>query len=298
MTAEDLFGPVVQLGWETEVDPLETLDMSRVIIGIVTGAFVAGLAVFLWSESQESQPRDSELSRSVPTAVQIEPAAGPTDLADPTDGQNLADTNVVNVVDESVGQYLRPRDYTMDSVRDLTLEQLLAERDAATSLQGGMLFEWERRRRERVEKWASVPPPSNPIFLPPELYWVADEALDSFESMQREPDDPNWSSVTETQFATFFASNPDLLATYGTPAVDCRTSGCTIAVVAYGVPEFSASGNGETLQVDEEFKSAISGLLDQEWIEQLNTSIGVPPSQIRSENGATTFFLSWPRSDD
>jgi hypothetical protein len=98
------------------------------------------------------------------------------------------------------------------------------------------------------------------------------------ELIQREPVDPVWSAATELQIQTYLAERPEITSKYGFPTVNCRTTRCEVAFVAYGIddedrvasqqgltPEFNVQVNRQNgvatilwhFQLDENQRSAL-----------------------------------------
>jgi hypothetical protein len=102
----------------------------------------------------------------------------------------------------------------------------------------------------------------------------------------------------ETNFQEFFESRPKVADTYGTPTITCRTSGCEITILAYGIDaaaladEHGIPDSTPAEAVLYDFGVATRGWRDQPWARDFLT---VYPPSIRVENGATTIYWSLRR---
>ena len=180
-----------------------------------------------------------------------------------------------------------------DLLRNLTLDEVEELRSRGREGRRVMtLAEAEIDRRRNVEELANTEPPTFPITLPPEFNaWLAENPSSMHEDLQREPIDPAWSPQAEGELYDYFADHPDVLATYGSPTINCRTTGCEIAFVAYGIDNserarapnaFTADGYTST-----DFARANTSFFERPWAaEQIELS---SPS-VNTRDGATTIL--------
>jgi len=91
--------------------------------------------------------------------------------------------------------------------------------------------------------------------------------------------DSSWARTTENQFASFYASQPELTGQYGIPVVHCRSTLCEIQIVARGAtPENWLRLNG--------------ALFDQPWADQFGDGpIGY--GFATSQQGETLVITQW-----
>ena len=96
--------------------------------------------------------------------------------------------------------------------------------------------------------------------------------------------DSGWASTTENQFASFYASQPELIVEYGNPVVHCRSTMCEIQVVAYG----ATPGNWLRLN---------RALFDQPWAYQFGEG-PVGHGYAVSMQGEALVITQWVRRDE
>lgn len=153
----------------------------------------------------------------------------------------------------------------------------------------------ELARRESVANWADARPPDTPIELLPEFSYLSEFPDGQHELLQREPVDSSWSPQMEARLQGFFASRPEITATFGFPTINCRTSACEIAFVAYGVDDTRRDGGfDEPLAAGEFRRQAVMELDEQPWADRLS----VQSTSYRFQAGAATFLWYLRRVQD
>jgi hypothetical protein len=247
--------------------------MAKLLLGIAVGiASTTTAFVFFASESDEiatevrtEVPLASSPVRDGDEVIQTGEEISPRDEA-------LAEIEALREALERVeslkaqAQEAIP-DLTEEQLRNLTTDELdaMIAASAGGPKYGRMLG--ESVRRARVEMWSNAPPPTEPITLPPEFGWLETNYDGYHELLQREPVDPNWSYTTEAQIATFLGEHPEITQKYGQPQVTCRTSGCQLAFVAYGVDETFAQITGVGLGPPR----MLSAVTDYPWADQFRS---------------------------
>lgn len=287
----------------------------KLLLAFAAGAAIASLCFVLVDRSAVSTSSEyfeatTPISSSVTDPVRdISPARRTSTSADQS---SEADTDGVGFPDELTHFAMSTNRFGMielstelrDLMRGWSDEELVAMAERAQSVTRSQevlnaqrvleLLSSELQRRRELAEWANSPP-EEPIYLPPEFNQLMEDSLvlRHHEELQREPVDQAWSKPTESSFQNFFDSRPEIIDTYGTPTITCRTSGCEVALLAYGVDtatiarEHQLPDSAPAEVVYEDFSAAISGWSDQPWTRDF--SMVLPPF-IRVENGATTIY--------
>ena len=217
--------------------------MGKILLGLAAGIALTSLAfLVLDGEAGKDPSRAEEIAplRSLPDgATQVVAESNPqTSARDDAEQPNQVEGSAASAAANS-----QTRDLTSDQLRNLTLEELQAlgkaefSRVTAENYLLAMGIQGELLRRQNIEEWSKEPPPTQPIMLPSEFAWLTENPDSAHERLQREAIDPDWSFATEAQIVTFLAEHPEIRQKYGQPTVTCRTSGCELAFVAYGVNE-------------------------------------------------------------
>lgn len=251
--------------------------MGKLLLGLAAGIVLTSTVFFLFISESEDSPSMAETLRS-PLVDTTESRANGSPQS-----STLADTEQANRVEqpaETVAANNATLDLTEDQLRNLPLEEVQAIGD---SVQDGTLRSRalnEILRRQRIARWGNEPPPTHPITLPPEFGWLAENPDHLHEQLQREPVDPDWAAVTEAQIATFLSEHSEIVQKYGQPIVHCRTSGCELAFVAYGIEEsaFQIMSDGKFFAVNE-----------QPWADQFANS-GATLFNAQTQGDATTIL--------
>lgn len=251
-------------------------------LGIATGA-LATMLLFPETEPVTSQPT----TRSAPSTLTVSERVS-SEIPATTELDGSPDAGPLTGA---------------SNIDSLTRDELaLLAEDSRNSM---MAAQQELRRRERVERLANQPPPDYPIALPPEFHWLAQNPNALHEITQSEDLDPTWSPIAEAQLRTFLNERPEILETYGSPTISCRTNYCEVAFVAYGLEGSLTEGASE-----QRFRDTFSDVYNQPWAEQLglggstasifgsggeNIPIAV---DAHIEDGVTTFLWYLHRTED
>lgn len=165
----------------------------------------------------------------------------------------------------------------------------------ATDSESGEIEESVRSANARPPR----PPPEQPIYLPPEFDWLANdpEKFHSHDLVQREPYNVNWAPAMEGHLSKFLSENPEITQTYGYPrSIVCRTSQCELLFVAYDL---------ETRLDDEHIESSwnihftesISDFFERPEFEEFHWPNNIIFSNGHTEKGVTSFAW-WLVSQD
>ena len=100
--------------------------------------------------------------------------------------------------------------------------------------------------------------------------------------MEREPRDAAWADDMERQFATYFASKPELGRSFSQPSILCRAHFCEIQAVGYGPRAFDT------------WKTATADLRDQPWASPIRGG-GIYTIERAPNEQAVVLILMRPR---
>jgi len=152
---------------------------------------------------------------------------------------------------------------------------------------------------DALAELAALPPPTLPIVLPREFSYLTEIPNFYHERLQREMPDPNWFAQTEADLRTYFAAHPEITNKYGFPTISCRTSGCAVAFVAYGLeyPAVTGAGtDGPSFAAVMAFRRDNQAFFDGPLGPRFNGELGVV-SDSRVEGDVTTIYWILPRGD-
>ena len=291
--------------------------MGRLVIGFAVGVLVTALVLIrldLTTIAPAGQTDSMELiapSTAGPGRADSFPDQTPPDSGSPRAGvATAASSDGSRLPEELTRIAMRDALYNgeaVDLLRGWSDEELLAlqersrlnaepSQEMKEAVRVNMLLSSELRRREKIDTWARERPPELPIQLPPEMsqHLQIPSVIDLHERLQRQPVDPEWSIAMEANLRSYFAS-AELLGTYGTPTINCRTTACEVAFVAYGLEAKAQAAqrnaaNGSTLSLilESEFRDATSDFREQPWASQFIPT--APTGSFRSQNGTTTIL--------
>jgi len=246
--------------------------MGKAALGFIAGVALTGMVFLLFDEASEDIPAEPVLIEVPDSAARIpEPIAATGLQTVPSMGEANSESGVVSSASA---------DDRLPNLEELK-QRADATRRANDAAQRELL------RAQRLARWADEPPPSLPIVLPAEFDYLLDDPSDNHERIQREAIDPVWAATTETQIHGYLATRPKATEEYGYPTVHCRTTRCEIAFVAYGVGEAR------------EFRSAISGVLDEPWMDQFTSGgVSLINANIHNRGDVTTILWHLTRTSE
>ena len=262
--------------------------MGKVFLGLVSGIVLTSAAfLVLNSESGSDSSSIADTSSVRPSTPQDQPQITASDVPE--------NAGSVQVTDSSTNTDIPLPELTENYLRSLTPEELQslverAEDERPANQQQYLAVIGEKFRRETIERWSNEPPPTQPISLPSEFSYLSlsDRPDHDHEQLQREPIDPVWSAVTEGQIATFLSEHPEITQKYGHPTVNCRTTGCELAFVSYGLEE-------PAFQMF--FGGAFKSVSEEPWSEQFDNSWD-NLFDVRKEGDVTTILWHlWQKSE-
>jgi hypothetical protein len=240
--------------------------MGKMLLGLVVGiALTTAVFVFVGSKSDEVST-GAELA-----SPPVRDGATQTLIESSERERALNETEALRESLEQIASLKTQAQEAVPTLSEAQLRNLTAdELDEMTKATAGGpqygRFLGEGLRRERVERWGNAPPPDQPINLPPEFSWLDDNFDPFHEQLQRESVDPDWSYVTEAQIAAFLGEHPEITQKYGQPTVTCRTSGCQLSFVAYGVDESTLEIMGLATG-----QSVLHSIIEYPWADQFAT---------------------------
>lgn len=147
----------------------------------------------------------------------------------------------------------------------------------------------EATRAREVARSVAETSPTLPLTLPLEFDWLRprpDRTTHWSEWLPQEPIDPVWSAQAEADLNSYLATNPEIIAKYGFPTIDCRTSACVAAFVSYD-PVLAESERPTDIGMTV-FREENQGFFEGQWGEQF---VDVFSAESRSRDGATT--IAW-----
>lgn len=249
--------------------------MGKAIVGFVAGFALGALTLVLIFETRDQPLSQAAESSSLPTntvpttVVESDRAVRRNDIARP----DLAEEESTPDVS---GADPQP-----------TLAEL--EQEAEEANRAWLAAQQRFFRARDADRWANEPPPTHAITLPPEFDYLFEERNSSHERLQREPVDPAWSAVTEAQLNSHFSARPEITEKYGYPIINCRTTGCEVAFIAYGI-ENSGFADNPGLEVSAmfEFQADNADIFEQPWTEQFASRR--VEAGVHTEDGVTTIL--------
>lgn len=293
--------------------------MRKMILGFVAGVAFTCLAFVQFGKSSEPY---SEQTVNITTTT---PAA-----SDAGQGGSSSSRTSTIVIDEPISRFAEsmtsdaglPENLTRFAMRDggyLGPEvwallsdwsdgelRVLEDRSRSIAERSQEMVEAERvmnmvgvelQRRERIGRWASEPPPEQPINLPPEfdVHLQSSGVRDKHESFQRQPSDPTWSPLMEASLQGFFASRPEITSTFALTSINCRASACELSFVAYNTDAAArAAERGTSIVlpgqiVESDFRQATREVSEQAWANEFQLSTS-RPSYILQGDVATVIW--------
>ena len=300
--------------------------MRKVIFGFVAGVALTSLTFILLGESS---PPPAEQTGGFGTSTPSASEDGPRDRQSsqkPTTADNAqisllpaSDANDAGLPEELTSFAMRDGGFLGAELRQLLSDwtdaelRALEDRSRSIAERSQEMIEAERvmnmvgvelQRREQIAGWANEPPPISPINLPPEF----DSLLESYgvrnkhELLQRESSDPDWSPLMETRLQEFFASNPQISASFSLTSINCRTSACELSFVGYNTDAATrAAERGTSILlpgqiVASDFRQATSPLAEQAWAGQFQLDTSRPSISLQGDVAAIIWQLN--RAED